>query len=97
MTHDGLEPRSLHAGVPQLLIGPACVDCLVLPHIAHEQHAVLRTQTPQEFVNLPRAGQARFVDDVEMSGPDNRLRVVSQMPLQCARRDAGFFEYLGCP
>ena len=77
LLHDLLECRVLlandfvqvcgsHSGLLQLVIGASGLDGFMLTHVAYEQHAVFGAESLQEFIDLSGAGQARFIDHVEM-------------------------------
>ena len=94
LAHDGLEARGLHAVLLELLIGSARVYGLMLTDVAHQQDAVARTQTLQEFVHLLRARQARLVEHVEPFLSALPLLTSGHMALQGARRDARLAQFV---
>ena len=97
LAHDVVEARGLDAGLLKLLIRSARVDRLVLTDIADEQDAVFGSETLEEVVHLPRAGETRFVEHIEAPA-FVRFGVGSgEMALQCAGRHAGLRQLLGRP
>ncbi len=80
----------------ELLVWTAGVDGLVLPHVAHEEHAVLLVKPGEEVVHLLRAREARLVDDVEV--PARALLLApGEMALKCGRVDARLLELVRRP
>src|SRR5579864_7924395 len=66
LAHDRVEMGGSHPGLVQLLKGTAGVHALMLTDIADEQEPVVGPEAMEERVELGRAGEARFVQDVEM-------------------------------
>jgi hypothetical protein len=90
LTNNFVEMRSPHSCLLQLLEWPASLNALVLACIANQKHSLLRPKSAEEFSDLVRACQARFVHEVEM--PLLRGLTVGptgQETLQRSRSDAG--------
>ena len=49
-----------------LVIGPTCVDGLVLANVADEQYPILPSKALQERVHLLCAGETGFVQHVQV-------------------------------
>jgi hypothetical protein len=67
LAHDLCELRRLYSGLLQLLEGSAGIDALVLPNVSDEQHAVLRSDLFEEVTHLFRTGEARFIDQIQVT------------------------------
>jgi hypothetical protein len=84
LAHDLIKVRCFHPGLLQLLVRSASLHCFMLPRIADKQHPVLIVQSVQKLVQLLRARQAGFVEDIErllsVIGP----ALAVEMPLQGA-------------
>jgi hypothetical protein len=66
LPEDLIELRGAHSSLLQLLEGLSGVDTLVLARVANEQHLVVRPDATQKFPHLFGAGEARFIDHVQM-------------------------------
>ena len=62
---DLVKMRGTDSRFLELVIRSAGLDGFMLPHVADEQHAVLRSETLQKRVHLLGTRQARFVEYVE--------------------------------
>jgi len=66
LTHDLIEPGSVHPGFLQLLKRAPRFDALMLADIADQKHAVIGAEPCKKLAHLVRAGKARFIDYVEV-------------------------------
>ena len=73
LADDFVEVRRMHSAFLELLKRPAGFHALVLARVTHEDHPVLLVQAVQKVVDLPRARQARLIDNVKM--PASVVRV----------------------
>src|ERR1700722_6455493 len=99
LPHDLIKPRCLDPRFLELLIGSACFDRLMLARVAYKQNPVATFESVQKFVHLPSTCEARFVENVESLLAIVQIFAPRQMPLQRARFDSRFFEFLrraGC-
>jgi hypothetical protein len=94
LANDFVEVRRLHPGFLKLLEWPPGLHSLVLASVAREDYAVLLFQPAQEFVNLARAREARFIHDVQVPIPVVMGRL-GKVALQGGRLNAGVFKLMG--
>src|SRR5271170_912002 len=66
---DLIEVGRLHTRLLQLLEWLSGFDALMLTRVADEDHAVFGPHSLQKFVNLLRACEARFIDEVKPASP----------------------------
>ena len=66
MAHDLIESGRTHSGFLQLLEGAARFDALMLAGIADQKHTVIGTKPGKKLAHLIGAGEARFIDKVEV-------------------------------
>ena len=66
LANDLIEFGRAHSGFLQLLEGAARFDALMLADIADQKHAVIGTKPRKELAHLVGAGEARFIDKVEV-------------------------------
>ena len=66
LANDLIESSCAHSGVLQLLKGAARFHALMLADIADQKHAVTGTQPREELADLVSAGEARFIDKVQV-------------------------------
>src|SRR5271157_4520844 len=85
LAHDLVQMGGSHSGLLQLVVGPSGPDGFVLSHVTHEQHAILLAESVQEIVNLPGAGETRFIEHVEMFFLSFGSRFSGKMMLQRIR------------
>src|SRR5215468_7925909 len=80
LPHDLIQPCKVHSCLLQLLIGPTSFNSLVLTLVPHKDYAVLVLHSMEELIHLPRAGKARFVQNVKT--PLINLLATAEMALQ---------------
>ena len=66
LANDLIELGGAHSGLLQLLERTACFDALVLARVADQEHAVVGAETRKEFAHLVGAGEAGFIDKIEV-------------------------------
>ena len=66
LAHDLIESGRTHSGFLQLLEGAARFDALMLAGIADQKHTVIGTKPGKKLAHLIGAGEARFIDKVEV-------------------------------
>ena len=66
LADDLIELGRAHSGLLQLLEGAACFDALMLARVADQEHAVVGAKPRKELAHLVGAGEARFIDEVEV-------------------------------
>ena len=66
MTHDLIEFGRAHSGFLQLLKRAARFDSLMLADVADQKHVVVGTKPRKELADLVGAGEARFIDKVQV-------------------------------
>jgi hypothetical protein len=69
LANDFVQVRRPHPGFLKLLEWSPGFHSLVLAGVTHEDYPVVVFQPAQEFVNLGRAREARFVHNVQVSVP----------------------------
>ena len=57
----------MHPGLLQLLEGLSGIDPLMLSCVSDKQHTVLRANLFEEVPHLFRAGEAGFIDHIQVS------------------------------
>jgi hypothetical protein len=67
LPHDLVKLRGLHSGLLHLLEGLAGIYSLMLAGVTDEENAVLWADLLHETLHLPGAGEAGFIDHVEVS------------------------------
>src|SRR5664279_5913866 len=85
LAHDLVQMCGSHPGLLQLVVGPSGPDGFMLSHVTHEQNAILRAESVQEVVNLPGAGETRFIEHIEMFFLGFGLRSTRKVVLQRTR------------
>ena len=80
----------VHTGGLELCDTPAGVHGLVLPDVTDEEDPVVGLEPLEERVHLRRAGETRFVEDVEVLVCRFELLQLGQVPLQS---DSGYGFY----
>ena len=81
-------------GLLELLIRTPRLDGVMLADVAHEQHAVLWTESLEEVVHLLRAREARLIEHVQVLGSVAWSVGLREMALQGARGNAGVGQFL---
>src|SRR5271165_6364727 len=97
LAHDLIQMCSSHSGLLQLVVGPSGPHAFVLSHVTHEKNAVLLPESVQEVVNLPRTGETRFIQHVEMFFLGLSLRFSGKMMLQRTRLNSSISKFLRSP
>src|SRR5271165_4818717 len=97
LAHDLVQMCSPHSGLLQLVVGPSGPDGFMLSHVTHEQNAILLAESVQEVVNLPGAGEARFIEHVEMFFLGFGLRSTRKVVLQRTRWNSGLSKFVRSP
>ena len=99
LPHDFIELGSAHPSLLQLLEWTARFDALMLPGVADEEHPIAGTEPSKEFTHLVGAGEARFIDKVEMPpvGDGIGLGRARKKALQSSRLDPGLAKLARCP
>jgi hypothetical protein len=69
LANDFVQVRRVHSRFLKLLKRLPSLYSLVLPGVTHEDYAVVFLQSVHELVDLPRAREARFVNNVQMPVP----------------------------
>ncbi len=66
LPNDVVQRRCTHSCLLQLLERTARFDALMLADIADQKHAVMGTKPRKKLAHLIGAGEARFIDKVEV-------------------------------
>src|SRR5271165_4828880 len=97
LAHDLVQMCGSHPGLLQLAVGPSGPDGFMLSHVTHEQNSVLFAESVQEVVNLPGAGETRFIEHIEMFFLGFGLRFSGKMMLQRIRLNSGLAKFVRSP
>src|SRR5271157_5895600 len=97
LAHDLVQMCGSHSGLLQLVVGPSGPDGFMLSHVTHEQNSVLFAESVQEVVNLPGAGETRFIEHVQMFFLGFGLRSSGKMMLQRIRLNSGLSKFVRSP
>src|SRR5215471_30326 len=93
LPHDFIKARYPESSFLELLVRRTGFYGLMLANVAHQQHPVMLSEAMEKLVHLLRTSQTRFIQNIEP-----HLSIVwfaaCQMPLQRARPNARFGEFL---
>ena len=96
LPHDLIKPCGRDPRFLELLIGFARFDGFMLARVSHQQDSVAIFESVKKFVHLFSTRETRFVENVQSFLPIVGRFKSGEMPLQRARFDSCFGEFLGC-
>src|SRR5271169_3965447 len=97
LANDFVEVCGSHSGLLQLVVRPSGLDGFMLTHVTYEQHAVFGAESLQEVIDLSGAGQARFIQHVEMLFSGIGLQSSGEVVLQRVGLNSGFCQLVRSP